>query len=125
MPAPELFRRIDLRFPREVGGRHLAAVTVHRMTAGEVTRFVEQAAENPKAVLPMVRDETGEALSPEALEALDDDDHLAIDDAVSDFLPARLRRLRERVLEMQWPLSPSSQPNSPGSEIPAKSTGMT
>lgn len=49
-----------------------------------------------KVRLPLFRDERGEPIPDEVMDALDDDDRLALDEAAANFLPRRFRGLAER-----------------------------
>lgn len=96
------FKTIDLEWPVAFGGKDYCAITVSRLTAAEVARFqteIEQLLRSDpdaKVRLPLFRDENGAPIPDEVMDALDDDDRLALDEAAANFLPRRFRGLAER-----------------------------
>lgn len=93
---------IPLGWPVEYAGRVYTTIIVARLTAAEVARFqdeIEQlltSGSDTKVRLPLFRDERGEPVPNEVMDALDDDDRLALDEAAANFLPRRFRGLAER-----------------------------
>jgi len=90
---------ITLEWPIAYNGRVYATITVARLTAAEVARFQEEIVQlldsgaDAKVRLPLFRDERGELVPDAVLDALDDDDRLALDEAAAGFLPRRFRGL--------------------------------
>ena len=90
---------ITLEWPIEYYGRVYATITVARLTAGEVARFQEEIVQlldsgaDAKVRLPLFRDARGELIPDAVMDALDDDDRLALDEAAENFLPRRFRGL--------------------------------
>ena len=93
---------IELDWPVEYAGRVFAAITVARLTAGEVARFQDEivglleSGADSKVRLPLFRDEDGAPIPDAVMDALDDDDRLALDEAALSFLPRRFRGLAAR-----------------------------
>lgn len=80
---------VPLEWPIEFDGRVIDKITVRRMTAKEVSDFVETTRAEGKAELPMFD-------CPMAvIDALDADDSDAVNRAVLDFLPRSLRTADE------------------------------
>lgn len=92
-------KTIELQWPIEFNGREYRSVTVARLTAGEVAEFqaeIEKLMANDpdaKVRFPLFRDENGEVLAEDVMDALDDDDRFALEEAAADFLPRRFRAL--------------------------------
>ena len=90
---------ITLEWPIAYDGRFYATITVARLTAAEVARFQEEIVQlleggaDAKVRLPLFRDENGELIPDAVMDALDDDDRLALDEAAVSFLPRRFRGL--------------------------------
>ena len=88
---------LTLDYPVEVEGRTYNAIVLRRLTAGDVSAYVETlrkaAKDNPngQARPPIFTDEAGEPLPLSLFDALDDDDALRLDEAAEDFLPRRWR----------------------------------
>ena len=107
-------KAIELSWPISFGGRDYQAITLIRLTAGDVAKFQEELEallrDNPDAALrfPIFRDETGAPVPAEVLDALDDDDRFELDRAAADFLPRRFRGIAE----------PSSGPDAGGNIAP-------
>jgi hypothetical protein len=81
---------VPLEWPVTVDGQVVDHVVIRRMTTKEVVDFVErlqQDGDNGPVRFPMVD------LPDDVLDALDDDDAAAINEAVVSFLPLRLRVL--------------------------------
>ena len=93
---------IALEWPVEYGGRIYKTIIVARLTAAEVARFQDEIVQllessaDSKVRLPLFRDERGEPIPDKVMDALDDDDRLALDEAVVSFLPRRFRELAAR-----------------------------
>lgn len=107
-PAGPLFVRdaersaaFPLEHPISYGGRVYDAVILRRPSSVEVGRFFEELVEavalDPGALvyMPVFVDGDGAPIPPIVLDALDDDDRLPIMARIADFLPRRLRALRE------------------------------
>ncbi len=107
-------RTIELLWPISFGGRVFQAITLIRLTAGDVAKFQDELEallrDNPDAALrfPIFRDETGAPIPAAVLDALDDDDRFELDRAAADFLPRRFRGIAE----------PSSGPDAGGNTAP-------
>jgi hypothetical protein len=90
---------IELDWPVEYEGRVYTTITVARLTAAEVARFQDQIVQllesgaESKVRLPLFRDENGASIPDAVMDALDDDDRLALDEAATSFLPRRFRGL--------------------------------
>lgn len=102
MPARILSDRpraktIDLQWPVEFNGREYRSVTLVRLTAGEVAAFQSEiekllsADPDAKVRFPLFRDERGESIPDEVMDALDDDDRYSLEESAADFLPRRFR----------------------------------
>jgi hypothetical protein len=91
------FKTITLQWPVAYDGKEYRAISIVRMTAGDVAKYQEDLAAllnaNPDATtrFPLFRDEAGECVPDAVLDALDDDDKFEIDKAVLDFFPRRFR----------------------------------
>ena len=107
-------KTIDLSWPISFDGRVYQAITLIRLTAGDVSKFQDELEallrDNPDAALrfPIFRDETGAPIPAAVLDALDDDDRFELDRAAADFLPRRFRGIAE----------PSSGPDAGGNIAP-------
>lgn len=92
---------IDLQWPIEFDGREYRAIAITRLTAGEVAQFQAEIEEllkdhpDTKVRFPLFRDESGAVIPDEVMDALDDDDRFALDEAAADFLPRRYRAVAE------------------------------
>ena len=90
---------INLEWPVSFDGRDYRNITLIRLTAGDVSRFQEEierllsSNSDSKVRLPLFRDENGEPIPDAVMDALDDDDRLALDEAAAGFLPRRFRGL--------------------------------
>jgi len=79
-------RKIPLEFEVEYDGKTYTEVTVRRVTGKEIEDYMEVLASSKERIVPPMID------CPLAVyEAMDDDDRFAIDTAMRDFLPRRLR----------------------------------
>jgi hypothetical protein len=93
---------ITLEWPIAYDGRVYATITVARLTAAEVAHFQEEIVQlldsgaDAKVRLPLFRDARGELIPDAVMDALDDDDRLALDEAAASFLPRRFRGLAAR-----------------------------
>ena len=107
-------KTIDLSWPISFDGRVYQAITLIRLTAGDVSKFQDELEallrDNPDAAFrfPIFRDETGAPIPADVLDALDDDDRFELDRAAADFLPRRFRGIAE----------PSSGPDAGGNTAP-------
>lgn len=94
-------KTINLEWPIAFDGKEYRKITLARLTAADVAKFQTELesllASNPDASLrfPLFRDEAGELIPNEVLDALDDDDRYELDRAALDFLPRRFRALAE------------------------------
>ncbi len=87
-------RVMKLKWPIVHQERDINEVVLARLTAREVADFQEKLANLPEGarfVWPMFRELDGSPVGSEILDALDDDDRLALDKAALDFLPQRFR----------------------------------
>ena len=107
-------KTIELSWPISFNGRNYQAITMIRLTAGDVARFQDELEallrNNPDAALrfPIFRDETGAPIPAEVLDALDDNDRFELDRAAADFLLRQFRGIAE----------PSSGPDAGGNTAP-------
>ena len=99
------FRTVPLDWPIEYGGTVYKEVTVRRLTGQEVSDFISAAERGENPSLPML--DVPEAV----IEALDADDSDAINKAVNDFLPRRLRPASEQTPNSGATTLPSQQPD--------------
>lgn len=100
----ERSRTLALKYPVEYDGQVYERITVSRMSAQQMSAFIEAIAEGGDAPrLPMFD------VPDEVVAALDSDDADELDDLVRDLLPRRLRTAFERSLESGSPTSPSPQ----------------
>lgn len=89
-------RKIPLEFEVEYDGKIYTEITLRRATGKEMEDYMEVLASSKGSVLPPMID------CPMAVyEAMDDDDRYAIDQAMRDFMPRRLRATAESVLAPQ------------------------
>lgn len=91
-PARPLSRAIPLEFPKTVDGVLWNEVHLARLSAGEVRDFEKKlsgADDSTHIRLPIFRDASGAPVPENVLDALDDDDILALEEASRDFLPRR------------------------------------
>jgi hypothetical protein len=90
---------VDLEWPVLFEGREYRSITLIRLTAGDVSRFQDEierllrSNSDTKVRLPLFRDEDGALIPDAVMDALDDDDRLALDEAAANFLPRRFRGL--------------------------------
>ena len=88
-------RSVKLQWPLEYGGRVYDEICVRRLTVAEVAVWVEglkTGGDNPH--MPIYVDAAGAPIPDVVIDALDDDDGAALDEAVRDFLPRRFRGLQ-------------------------------
>lgn len=92
-------KRIVLDWPLRVGATEYRAISIVRLTAADVETYenaLRSLSDGGRLRFPLYRDDDG-ALVPDAvLDALDDDDKLAIEEAAVDFLPRRFQAALER-----------------------------
>jgi hypothetical protein len=94
-------KTIELSWSTSFDGRYVQAITMIRLTAGDVARFQDELEallrDNPEAALkfPIFRDEAGAPVPAEVLDALDDDDRFELDRAAADFLLRQFRGIAE------------------------------
>ena len=115
------FRVIRLEFPKTVDGIDYTEITLRRLTAKQVSEWVEEvrllAARDPMAKTPDLP--TIDAPQ-KVLDALDDDDLFTLEEASADFLPRRFRDIRNQDKQKDSPLvtgkhsAPSSVATSAG-----------
>lgn len=92
-------KTITLDWPVSFNGTEYKKIVLTRLTAGEVGKFQEELEallrHDPGAAVrfPLFKDENGEPIPSEVMEALDDDDKYEIDRAALDFLPRRFREI--------------------------------
>jgi hypothetical protein len=70
-------------------GTRLVAVTIRRLTLGEVQDLLAKTSGKPLLIMDIYAEMTG--LTVEALRGLDDDDGVAVTDEAYDFLPRRFK----------------------------------
>jgi hypothetical protein len=85
------FKSIPLAWPLVYGGVLYDHIILQRLTAKEVADWVEDIKEKDEVRFPIYRDDAGTSIPDAVLDALDDDDRLALDEAAKDFLPRRFR----------------------------------
>jgi hypothetical protein len=94
-------KSIPLVAPLAYAGKEYRTITLVRLTAGEVARFLKEietaSKDDPNASIrfPIFRDDAGSPVPDIVLDALDDDDKFALDEAATDFLPRRFRGATE------------------------------
>jgi hypothetical protein len=102
-------KTVPLEWPVEYAGKVYDAVTLVRLTAGDVIKFsreLETALKNdPDAPVrfPIFKDDSGAPIPDEVLDALDDDDRMTLDEAAVDFLPRRFRALAAQGSTLETP----------------------
>lgn len=80
------FRVVTLEWPLSFDGKTYSEIVVRRMTAAQVSEFVDQIRDDAKlAILPMFD------VPAAVIDALDADDAEEVNKAVNDFLPRSLR----------------------------------
>ena len=87
-------RLVTLEWPVVFDGRTFEAILLKRLTAREVATFMKAvgaASPDESFAWPIFFAPDGEPLPDGLLDALDDDDRLALDKAALDFLPRRFR----------------------------------
>ena len=85
---------IPLEYPLDVDGKPLDAIVVRRLSAQAVADFLEVIGNAPDTKLlrfPMFYDVDGNKLPDAVIDALDDDDAVALTKATAGFLPRRFR----------------------------------
>ncbi|WP_051949255.1 hypothetical protein [Methylosinus sp. PW1] len=85
------FKSVTLAWPLAYDGAIYDHVNLHRLTAKEVADWVESIKEKDSVRFPIYRDDSGASIPDVVLDALDDDDRLALDEAAKDFLPRRFQ----------------------------------
>jgi hypothetical protein len=84
-------RRLELGDHVKYKGKVYTALTVKRLTAQQVTQWADAVrGGDVDALLGNVVDDDGQVVPKKVLDFLDDDDDLALNEAMSDFLPRRL-----------------------------------
>lgn len=95
--GPPLSQRVPLRWSYQHDGRTFDAVTVKRLTVAEIRALTaaQRAAEekDPDASLPfpIFVDDDGAPIPQAVMDAMLDDDMVALERAADDFFPARFR----------------------------------
>lgn len=102
----ERFRRIVLDDPIRYRGKVYEAVTVKRLSASQVSDWVDAVRGKPpedaeKVDLGNVVDDDGLPVPRAVMDYLDDDDDLKVSEAISDFLPRRLSAASDSEPETQ------------------------
>lgn len=91
------FKTIDLDWPVEFDGKIYKSVQIVRLTAGDVARFQDEieallkSDPNGRVRFPLFKDEDGNDIPQEVMDAMDSDDRDNIDEAAASFLPRRFR----------------------------------
>jgi hypothetical protein len=85
------FKVVALDWPVEHEGRVFAEVHLVKLTAKEVADFIVAIKDKGDARLPIFRDAAGAPIPNAVMDALDDDDKLALDEGAEPFLPRRFR----------------------------------
>ena len=85
------FKVVTLDWPVEHDGRVFSEVHLVKLTAKEVADFIASMKDNGGGRLPIFRDAGGASIPDAVMDALDDDDKLALDEAAEPFLPRRFR----------------------------------
>lgn len=86
---------VPLEYPIEFDGKTWEAVTVRRVTGRQIEEYMDAIARKERVPPPMIE------CPLEVYDAMDDDDRLAVDEAVIPFLPRRLRAAAEAVQSLQ------------------------
>lgn len=95
------FKTVNLEWPVEFSGKVYESVRVVRLTAGDVARFQDEIDallkrdENAKVRLPLFKDDEGNDIPAQVMDAMDSDDRDALDEAAVSFLPRRFRAASE------------------------------
>jgi hypothetical protein len=97
------FRKMELAWPLTVDGKSYTSVTARRLSGAEVQAYIESIKADAASVAPPMLD-----IPFDVYEALDDDDRMMVDEAISDFLPRRLRSALEQTPASGAPTSASS-----------------
>lgn len=92
-------KRIALDWPVEFAGKTYSAVVLRRLTVAEVSAFIEDLDGSKKQRIAMFFDDDGAPVPPEVMDALDDDDAFAVDEASVAFLPRRFRAAPDKAPE--------------------------
>ncbi|ACB96731.1 phage tail assembly protein [Beijerinckia indica] len=87
-------KTIRLEYPLEYNGREYREISIARLTVKDVEEFIESL-KTRDVRLPIYRDEAGDLIPEEVLDALDDDDLVTLEAAARDFLPRRFQGLSE------------------------------
>lgn len=91
-------RSVTLQWPLEYDGRVYAEIFIRRLTVAEVAAWVESLkAGDGNSHMPIYVDAAGAPIPDAVIDALDDDDGVALDEVVRDFLPRRFRGQQESV----------------------------
>lgn len=98
-PAPQFVggksrvKTVSLEWPVEYDGKVYDAISIKRLTAGEVADFEKKLAAVPGGELrwPIFVDAVGVTIPDAVMDALDDDDNLELQKEMIDFLPRRYR----------------------------------
>lgn len=89
------FGFVDLDYPMTFEGRTFSRIYLRRLSATEVSTFVEtiQDKQNSKEIVrwPVTFDAAGAPIPDAVLAGLDDDDAFKLDEKLQDFLPRRFR----------------------------------
>lgn len=89
---------VELEYPLSVDGRPLRTIFIQRLSVGAIGTYFDRIAEAQKAdadaeapPYPGITDVNNDPIPAEVLKALDADDEDRLNEALLDFLPARLR----------------------------------
>lgn len=94
---PDRMATVPLEWPLLVDGAEVAAVTLRRLSGGEVAALQEKMMGDTPSEEALIASFADQPLS--VISALDADDFLALKDRVFDFLPKRIRAALEAASE--------------------------
>lgn len=89
------FKAIDLDYPLQINGEPLVAITVRRLTGGEVAEVQAKIEEHGFQFEPLMEAFTDQPQ--EVIDHLDQDDRDKLEATVLDFLPVKMRNALESI----------------------------
>jgi hypothetical protein len=100
---------VPLEHPVAYDGREYHAITLVRLNAKEVEDMLDKINRGEGTEIPIFRDVEGAVIPKIVLDALDDNDALALDEAAPEFIPRRFKPKQTSVASAEGaPLDPSS-----------------
>jgi hypothetical protein len=89
--GPARSRVVPLEWPLEYDGREYSSVTIVKLNAKEVKEVLAAINRGESSKIPIFRDADGGVIPDGVLDALDDDDSFALDEAAGEFIPRRFK----------------------------------